>query len=58
MDVHKIFFIGVHKELYEWLARLEDMHFEIRSRPSVVSTTTLIKNLKRVDNALSRAVDI
>jgi hypothetical protein len=23
-DIHEIFFAGVHKELYEWLARLAD----------------------------------
>jgi hypothetical protein len=23
-DIHEIFFEGIHQELYEWLARLED----------------------------------
>jgi hypothetical protein len=36
-DVHEIFFVGVH-ELYEWLSRLADTQFEIRSRPPVVWT--------------------
>ena len=27
-DIHKIFFGGVHKELYKWLARLADAQFE------------------------------
>jgi hypothetical protein len=35
-DIHEIFFGGIHKELYEWLARLADTQFEIRSRPPVV----------------------
>jgi hypothetical protein len=55
-DVHKIFFTGVHKELYEWLARLVDTQFEIKSRPLVVWTMTLIKKVKRVDNVVSRSV--
>jgi hypothetical protein len=29
MDVQEIFFTGVHKDLYEWLARLENTQFEI-----------------------------
>jgi hypothetical protein len=57
-DIHKIFFGGVHKELYEWLARLADTHFEIRSRPPMVWIATLIKKVKRVDNVVSRAVDL
>jgi hypothetical protein len=57
-DVQNIFFGGVHKELYEWLSRLVDSQFEIRSRPPVVWTTTLIKKVKRVDNAVSREVDL
>jgi hypothetical protein len=56
-DIHEIFFGGIHQELYEWLARLEDTQFEIRSRPLVVWTSTLINKVKRVDNAISRAVD-
>jgi hypothetical protein len=56
--VHDIFFVGVHKELYEWLARLEDTQFEIRSRPPVVWTSKLIKKVKKVYNAMSRAVDL
>jgi hypothetical protein len=54
---HKIFLGGIHQELYEWLARLEDTQFEVRSRPHVVLTSTLIKKVKRVDNIMSRAVD-
>jgi hypothetical protein len=55
-DIHEIFFGGIHKELYEWLARLADTQFEIRSRPPVVWTSTLINKVKRVDNAMSRIV--
>ena len=57
-DIHKIFFGGIHKELYEWLARLEDTQFEIRSRTPVVWTMSLIKKVKRVDNYASRVVDL
>jgi hypothetical protein len=56
-DIHKIFFGGIHKELYEWLARLADTQFEIRSRSSVVWMLALIKKVKRVDNVVSRAID-
>jgi hypothetical protein len=57
--VHKIFFTGVHKELYEWLSRLANTQFEIKSRsPPVVWTSTLIKKVKRVDNTMSRVVDL
>jgi hypothetical protein len=57
-DVHKIFFSGVHQELYEWLARLADTQFEIISRPHAVWTSTLIKKFKKVDNVVSREVDL
>jgi hypothetical protein len=57
-DIHDIFFGGFHKELYEWVSRLVDTQFEIRSRPPVVWTTMLIKKVKRIDNAVSRAVDL
>jgi hypothetical protein len=56
-DIHEIFFGGIHQELYEWLARLADTQFEIRSRPPVVWTSELIKKVKRVDNVVSRVVD-
>jgi hypothetical protein len=56
-DIHEIFFGGIHKELYEWLARLADTQFEIRFRPPVVWTSTLITKVKRVDNVMSRVVD-
>ena len=55
-DIHEIFFGGIHQELYEWLARLADTQFEIRSRPPVVWTSTLIKKVNIVDNAMSRAI--
>jgi hypothetical protein len=56
-DIHEILFGGIHRELYEWLARLADTQFEVRLRPLVVWMPTLIKKVKRVDNAVSRAVD-
>ena len=56
-NVHEIFFAGVHKKLYEWLARLTDTRFEIRSIPPAVWMSTLIKKLKIVDNIVSREVD-
>jgi hypothetical protein len=56
-DIHEILFGGIHKELYEWLSKLADTQFEIRSRPPMVWTSVLIKKEKRVDNTVSRAVD-
>jgi hypothetical protein len=56
-DIHDIFFGGIHRQLYEWLARLADTQFEIRSRPHVVWTLALINNVKRVDNVVSTEVD-
>jgi hypothetical protein len=56
-DIHEIFFGGIHQKLYEWLARLADTQFEVRSRLHVVWTSTLIKKVKRIDNAMSRAID-
>jgi hypothetical protein len=55
-DINEIFFGGIHKELYEWLARLADTQFEIRPSPLVVWTSALIKKVKRVDNVMSRVV--
>jgi hypothetical protein len=57
IDIHEIFFGGIHQELYEWLTRLEDTHFEIISRPHMVWTSTLIKKVKGVENVISRAID-
>jgi hypothetical protein len=57
-DIHKIFFGGIHKELYELLARLADTQFDIRSRIPVVWTVALINKVKRVDNVVSREVDL
>jgi hypothetical protein len=56
-DIHEIFFGGIHQELYEWLARLVDTQFEIRSRLPVVWMSELIKKVKKDDNTVSRAVD-
>jgi hypothetical protein len=57
IDIHEIFFGGIHKELYEWLSRLADTQFEIRSRPHVVWMSMPIKKVKRVDNVMSREID-
>jgi hypothetical protein len=43
--------------MYEWLARLADTQFEIRSRLPMVWTSELIKTFKEVDNTVSQAVD-
>jgi hypothetical protein len=56
-DIHEILFGGIHQELYAWLDRLADTHFEIISRPPVVWMSTLIKKVKGVDNVVSRVVD-
>jgi hypothetical protein len=55
-DIHETFFGGIHQKLYEWLDRLENTQFEIRSRPPMVWTLTLIKNIRRVYNTMSRVV--
>jgi hypothetical protein len=57
INIHEIFFGGIHQELHEWLARLADTQFEIRSRPPMVWTPALIQKVKRVDNVVSRVVD-
>ena len=56
-NIHEIFFGGIHQELYEWLARLANTQFEIRSRPPVVWMSEIIKKVKRVDNVISHAID-
>jgi hypothetical protein len=56
-DIHEIFFVRIHQELYEWMARLEDTQFEIRSRLPVVWTSMLIKKIKRVDKPMARELD-
>ena len=53
-DIHEIFFGGIHQELHEWLVRLVDTQFEIRSKPPMVWTPTLIQKVKRVDNVVSK----
>jgi hypothetical protein len=55
-DIHEIFFGGIHQEIYEWLDRLANTQFEIRSRLLVAWTSELIKKVKRVDNTISRVV--
>jgi hypothetical protein len=57
IDIHDIFFGGIHRELYEWLDRLEDTQFEVRLRPPMVWTSTLIKKVNIFDNVMSRVVD-
>jgi hypothetical protein len=56
-DIQFFFFGGIHQDLYEWLAKLAHTQFEIRSRPPILWTSTLIKKAKRVDNIMSRVVD-
>jgi hypothetical protein len=56
-NIHDIFFGGIHQELYEWLARLADTQFEIRSKLPVVWMSELIKKVKRFDNTISLVVD-
>jgi hypothetical protein len=56
-NIHEIFFGGIHRELYKWLTRLADTQFDIRYRPPMVWMLALIKEVKRVDNVVSREVD-
>jgi hypothetical protein len=55
-DIHEIFFGGIHQELFEWLARLVNTQFDIRSRSHVVWTLALIQKIERVDNTVSIAI--
>jgi hypothetical protein len=57
IDIQDTFFGVIHKDLYKWLARLANTQFDIRSRPPVIWTTTLIKKVKRLDNVVSRAME-
>jgi hypothetical protein len=56
-DIHEILFGGIHEELLEWLARLENTQFEKRPRSPVVWTSALIQKVKRVDNVVFREID-
>jgi hypothetical protein len=55
-DIHEIIFGGIHQDLHEWLDRLADIQFEIRSRPPMVWTPALIQKFKRVNNVVSGVV--
>jgi hypothetical protein len=57
IDIHEIFFGGIHQELYEWITRLADTHFNVILRPPVVWMSALIKKVKRVNKAMSKVVD-
>jgi hypothetical protein len=56
-NIHEIFFGGIHREIYEWLARLADTQFEVRLRPLVVWMSMLIKKVKIFENSMPRVVD-
>ena len=43
--------------MFDWLDRLADTYFEIRSIPPVICMLVLIQKVKIVDNDVSRAVD-
>jgi hypothetical protein len=57
IDIHDIFFGGICKKLYGWLARLADTQFEIKLIPPMVWTSALINKVKIIDNIMSREVD-
>ena len=56
-ELHEIFFVTYAIELYEWLSKLNDNHV-LRKKRNIVWTPELIQILKRVDNPISRAVDL
>ena len=56
-DIYEIFFVGVHVDLNEWLSRLAERKKNFKEDQSPDWTPERIKQLKSVNNAVSRAVD-
>ena len=56
-DIYEIFFGSIHIELHRWLSRLTErrMNFQEDQFPNWIPAR--INILKRVNNAISRAVD-
>jgi len=56
-DVHEIFFGSIHIELHQWLSRLTERRTNFQENQFPPWTPARIAILKRVNNAISRAVD-
>ncbi len=56
-DIYEILFAGVHVELHKWLSRLVERKKNFKEYQSPYWTPERIKQLKSVNNAVSRAVD-
>ena len=56
-DVYEIFFGSIHIELHQWLSRLIERRKNFQECQFPDWTLARINILKRVNNAISRAVD-
>ena len=56
-DVYEIFFGSIHIELHQWLSRLIERKTKFQEGQFPDWTPARINILKRVNNAISRAVD-
>ena len=56
-DIYKIFFGIIHIELHQWLSRLTERRMNIQEYQFPNWTPTRVNILKRVNNAISQAVD-
>ena len=56
-DIHEIFFGSIHIELHQWLSRLTKRKTNFNEDRFPDWTPARINILKRVNNAISRAVD-
>ena len=56
-DIYEIFFGSIHIELHQWLSRLTERRVKFQEDQFPDWTPARINILKRVNNAISRAVD-
>ena len=56
-DIYEIFFGSIHIELHQWLSRLTERRTNFQEDQFPDWTPARINILKRVNNAISRAVD-
>ena len=56
-DVYKIFFGSIHIKLHQWLSRLTERRRNFQEDQFLDWTPARVNILKRVNNAISRAVD-
>ena len=55
--IYEIFFGSIHIELHQWLSRLAERRTNFKEDQFPAWTLERIKILKRVNNAISRAID-